>query len=220
MAEILTTQEITNAIQSMISQAQKFVVIITYSIKLDEALVKLLSETYKKSVKITIIHGGERWQSYTLQPLSKLFNMEVFWNPKIHAKLYFNESQMIVTSMNFTELVKHTNIELGILLRRDQDTVVFEEAQRLVTLLKKSKSSIAYTWKGYCLTCAKGIPFDTSTPWCPTCYYKLSARARTEFPLGTRIREGVRYCHQCGKEIKAIIDDDIWMICEPCIRNG
>jgi hypothetical protein len=62
----------------------------------------------------------------------QLKNLTLLFYEHVHAKCYFNEETMVITSMNMYEFSEKTNREMGVLINRSVDTKLFDEAKNEV----------------------------------------------------------------------------------------
>ena len=126
---------------------------------------------------------------------------ELFLIPNLHAKIYCNESKVLITSMNMYLHSVLNNAEIGVLLDKENDVEVIREfIENLITTSQKiSKEDVkSKPWKdqheakGSCIVCGNEIEFDPELKQliCNDCikedkkYYKGD------------------YCHLCGKKGK------------------
>lgn len=55
-------------------------------------------------------------------------NIEIWYEPKLHAKYYANESQSIITSLNLLQYSHNNNIEVGVIMNFNDDSVEYSNA--------------------------------------------------------------------------------------------
>jgi hypothetical protein len=72
--------------------------------------------------------------------LAKIKDVKIWYYPELHAKCYYNEDKMIITSMNLFKYSQANNREMGILLEREKYPDVFSKAVRETNSIKKHSS--------------------------------------------------------------------------------
>ena len=136
MARFLTSRGTTSEIEQIINNAQKSIVLISPFVKIPDSLLQNLISADKRGVRTTLIYGKKELEISVKEQLKKLQNVKVYFLANLHAKCYFNESKMVVTSLNLYDFSEQNNREMGILITRQDDEQVFkeavEEAQRVV----------------------------------------------------------------------------------------
>jgi hypothetical protein len=131
----------------------------------------------------------------------------------MHAKFYYNEDTLIITSMNISEASEERNYELGVLFQRQDHPQIFEkakiEAREIVnnsilwqanfsspsdikTVRNTNSKWITGELSGKCIRCGEGLDYDRYRPLCNGCYSVWVYWEDRYFPEN--------YCHCCGKE--------------------
>ena len=143
-------------------------------------------------------------------------NVELFYFENLHAKCYFNEVDMVITSMNMYEFSEKNNREMGVHITKKSDFDLFEKAtnetysiiqsSELIPLAKtnrqlkkednskqtnKDKRTDKKPKRGYCIRCETRIPYDIEKPYCWDCFSTWSQFENPEY------EENV--CHSCGE---------------------
>jgi hypothetical protein len=116
MPKFITTSETSFLIEQLITESAKFLIIISPYINLHERLKILIKQKeIDKDYKVLIIYGKKTDQADVVE-LKKLKYVTVEYVDNLHAKCYFNEFNMILTSMNLYEYSQINNIEFGFLI--------------------------------------------------------------------------------------------------------
>ena len=206
MAKFLTRLETTAKIERIIRQSKKKLTLITPFLKLTDNFYERLIEADKRNVHIKLIYGKAELNPEVLEKIQKLNNLELYFCENLHAKCYFNENLMVITSMNLHQFSQTNNWEMGIQIKLDKDTELFNdtknEADSIIRASIKetseSKSSDfeeskeKHIDKGYCLRCMNDIEFNSQKPLCKACYAVWIKFAEPYYQE--------QYCHKCGKE--------------------
>ncbi|MFC1871545.1 phospholipase D family protein [Chloroflexota bacterium] len=130
MARFLTTRGTTSEIEKIINDAQKSLVLITPFVKIPASLFQNLISADKRPVQITLIYGKSDLEHGVQEQLSLLKNASIYFLDNLHAKCYFNEQSMVITSLNLYDFSEQNNREMGVLATRQEDEALFKEAVR------------------------------------------------------------------------------------------
>ena len=121
MAKFLHTYDIRSQIIHIINSANNFLVLISpFLNELQEEVFEGIKKADERKVKVILLCGkNKQWKGVIkldrklIHQLDDLENLYVFYIQNLHAKCYFNENSMVITSMNLYDM--HTvNIEMGI----------------------------------------------------------------------------------------------------------
>ena len=216
MAEFLTTNGTSYNIENIIIEAKNKLVLVSPYLQISKTFYERLKDASNRNVKIKIIYGKDELKPNEKNSLAELKNVELFYFQNLHAKCYFNENKMVITSMNMYEFSEKTNREMGVLIDRINDKELFDKAiaETLSILqsaepiqLNKSERQISYQGKtsensqakskyqkqlrGYCIRCESRIEYNPEKPYCADCF---SIWVQYENP---DYIENV--CHRCGE---------------------
>ncbi len=128
MAEFLTTVGNSYGIEKIIIKSEMILTIVTPFLKLSNTLVERMIDADKRNVKIVLIYGKDELNRKEKKNLHKLKNIKVYFYKNLHAKCYYNENEMIITSMNLYEFSERNNREMGILIDRRKDRQIYKDA--------------------------------------------------------------------------------------------
>ena len=118
MAEFLTTNKNLSAIEDIITQAKRELVLISPYVQIPDKLSRKLNDATIRGVEIILVYGKKRELNPDVkEQLAELGNITVLYRETLHAKCFFNEEQMVITSMNLYDF-SEKNDEMGILLLR------------------------------------------------------------------------------------------------------
>jgi phosphatidylserine/phosphatidylglycerophosphate/cardiolipin synthase-like enzyme len=215
MAEFLTTNGTSHHIENIIIEAKGKLVLVSPYLQISKTFYERLKDASNRNVAIKIIYGKDELKPNEKNSLAELKNIELFYFDNLHAKCYFNESKMVITSMNMYEFSEKNNREMGVLIDRVTDKDLFDKAvnetlsiiqsSEQVTLFKskrtnefqdkklandKSKNN-KRTIRGYCIRCEDRIDYNPSRPFCEECYAIWSRYENPDYS------ENV--CHRCGE---------------------
>ena len=233
MITFLRTQDVSAQIAEIIRHADDFVVLISPFVKINDILYSYLRDADRKDIKITFVFGKEELKPDVKNQLAQLDNISVFFRKTLHAKCFYNEKQMVLTSMNLYDFSEVNNLEMGVLITSKDEACLFDEikkeAESIINNAEKMKikdtplekfvkdakpftagfKAIAdsfglNTSDGHCIGCNQNIEFDAKKPLCKNCFPKWVNHKTTY--TGD-------YCHKCGKRIKTTMARPICTSC-------
>jgi hypothetical protein len=159
--------------------------------------------------------------------LSKIKNLKLFYFQNLHAKCYFNDKEMVITSMNMYEFSEKNNREMGIYVTMQNDLEIVENAlAETSSIVKSSKVIELYIPKGankpnknnpiklkttnsaYCIRCGKSIKFNPDKPLCWDCYTVWTEFDNPEYEENQ--------CHGCGNHVSTTM---LKPFCYPCFKE-
>jgi len=214
MAEFLTTNGTSYHIENIIIDAKSELVLVSPYLQISKTFYERLKDASNKGVRIKIIYGKDELKPNERNSLAELKNVELFFFENLHAKCYFNETKMVITSMNMYEFSEKNNREMGVLIDHSTDKNLFEMAVNETRSIVQSSEQVALrktdrpiyqnsrkevdnnashkkVIRGYCIRCETRINYDPYRPYCGDCY---SIWVQFENP---DYQENV--CHRCGQ---------------------
>lgn len=212
MAEFLTTNGISYWIENIIIESKRELTLVSPYLQLSKTFFERLKDASNRKVKIVIIYGKDDLKPNERNSLAEL-NVELYFFENLHAKCYYNESDMVITSMNMYEFSEKNNREMGVRITKEDDSNLYEKAvnetnsiiqsSEVIQLARtnrqffneknstENKSENKKNKRGYCIRCETRIPYDIERPYCWECF---STWAQFENP---EYEENV--CHSCGE---------------------
>lgn len=215
MAEFLTTNGVSYQIENLILNAKKNIVLVSPFLKLSKTFFERLKDASNGGVSVKIVYGKDELKPNEKNSLAELPSVELYFFENLHAKCYFNETQMVITSMNMYEFSEKNNREMGVFLDRQNDKELFEKAfaetmsiiqsseriplkkdirqtkNSLGLPLNKLSNKMSVKIRGYCIRCQKRIDYNPSKPYCDQCFLNWNNFKNSEY------QENV--CHRCGE---------------------
>ena len=215
MAEFLRTHGTSHRIESVIVGAKVQLVLVSPYLQLSKLFFERLKDAANRGVSIKIIYGKDDLKNSERQSLSQLETLELFYSENLHAKCYFNEGEMVITSMNMYEFSEKNNREMGVFITKKNDLDLYRGAVDETLSIIKSSKLISCTSKqghqgsigkksgsksrrfenqsqhGRCIRCSDQIPYAVEKPYCRTCYSTWSQFANPEYQESS--------CHSCGR---------------------
>lgn len=143
---------------------------------------------------------------------------------RLHAKIYMNESTVLLSSMNFTESSALNSLEIAYLVRGTEDVrrvqeyvvqylgplaspLLLEDLEMLLsTPVRTPIGSIPQTIGfGFCIRCGEHRAFDPDRPLCDDCYDSWAQYQNADYPE--------KVCHSCGQSAPVSYARPL---CAPC----
>lgn len=136
MAKFLQGDHLNSELIKVFERAEDQLVIISPFIKLHQRIKDCLKKKQTEpKLKITVVFGknedniSKSLGKEEFEFLSEFPNIEIKYEPRLHAKYYANESSAILSSMNLYEYSQNNNIEFGILTKA---TILGELASNVI----------------------------------------------------------------------------------------
>ena len=140
MAKFLTTTGTSSAIEKIILKAADQLVIVTPYLKLNKHIEQRLSDASKRGVNMKIIYGKKELAHDQIAFLKQLEYLDLLYCENLHAKCYYNETTMVMTSMNLYEYSEKNNREIGAQFDVKEDYHLFRDArEEIESIISASK---------------------------------------------------------------------------------
>ncbi len=192
MAEFLTTLGVSHEIEDIIIKANEKLILLSPYLQLSDILKQRLLDASNRGVEIIVIYGKDELKSNERAFLSDLDNLNLGYLENLHAKCYYNESKMVLSSMNLYEFSERNNREMGILIKKAENKILYEDSLReCESIINISDIQV----NGYCIVCRKKMKYNFNTPYCKE-HYKKGKDGYYRVYSGS-------YCLLCGSKTRA-----------------
>jgi hypothetical protein len=216
MAEFITTKGAAYHLERIISGASRHLTLISPYLQISDVFLQRLHDAGRRGVTTTIVYGKSDLRTGEDAKVRNVRGVRLLYLQNLHAKCYFNETDMIITSMNMFE-ASEQNREMGIYLVagepayagavREAESIIaaaqvrqptgrVEEARQsegpftvFGRLLSKAYSAVGT--QGHCIRCGEAVRLDPDRPFCRTCYNVWSVYSNQDYKE--------RFCHECGR---------------------
>ena len=219
MIRILSTDALAAQIRDIISQAKDHVVLISPFLDEKSDIFNYLHDLRKKSYTVPIFIIT-RCPNQTLfskdshkKAIKKFCDIDrcyVHYCPDLHTKCYFNECDMVITSLNMLSSSEEHNFELGVHINKyDFDGKPFSDA--LLEVNKICKASIPkmnqinsegkfieQTMPAFCIESGEEINYQGEPDGSTKYYIKRSIYKKLR-PEQQEENSPHSYCHLCGR---------------------
>lgn len=157
--------------------------------QVSKSFLERLKDASEKGILMKIVYGKNELNETQKESLAQLKNLKLYFLQNLHAKCFFNEKQMVLTSMNFFEYSEKNNREMGILINaladsdvyqaalRETNSIITHSQERNLSIRKgipstdqKIKMNTQPPIMGYCIRCAIEIVYAPDRPYCHKCF--------------------------------------------------
>ena len=117
----LTTSGVAADLEHLTRDAAEQLVLVTPYLKLSPNFADRLADADARGVAITLLYGKNELTSTQRTTLGTLDHLTLYYYQHLHAKCYYNEHRLILSSMNLYEYSEKTNREMGVLVEAGTD---------------------------------------------------------------------------------------------------
>jgi len=146
MAKFLSTTGTNYHLEELIKGASDRLILISPFLKLNDRMKELLADKNRLKIDVRIVYGKSELQPQEIEWLRGLTYIRTSFCRNLHAKCYMNEEMCIITSLNLYEFSQVNNNEMGILIQRAEDALLYkdayEEAQRIIRISDEVRISL------------------------------------------------------------------------------
>lgn len=138
--EIIGTTKISYEIEKILNEAEDYLVLVSPYLKLNDRLKVRLSDSLNRVEKAYLIYRHGSLNFLDKKWLSSYKNLKLFEVKNLHSKIYLNEEQTIITSMNLYEYSQINNHEIGVLLDNSWDDTHFKSTLNEIRIILDSST--------------------------------------------------------------------------------
>jgi phosphatidylserine/phosphatidylglycerophosphate/cardiolipin synthase-like enzyme len=138
MAEFLTTHATAYQLENIILKAKSSLVLVSPYLQVSKTFMDRLNDADERGIEIQVIFGKDELKPDEKYQLNQLKNLSLLFCENLHAKCYFNEDTMVITSMNMYEFSEKRNREMGVLINRVNDSKVYEDAMQEIQSIARA----------------------------------------------------------------------------------
>ena len=126
-AEFLSSVGSAYQIDRLIAEANNEIVFLSPSLKLHESILLKFQQADQRNVRITLLYGRERNQTRGQKWFRDFKNLRILYHDKLNSNVYRNEKEMVVTSMELSDLTPGMYTDMGVLISKLRDRKAFED---------------------------------------------------------------------------------------------
>jgi len=146
MAKFLNTSATNYFLEELIKDAKDRLILISPFLKLNDRIKELLTDKNRLKIDVRIVYGKSELQPEEISWLKELTYLRTSFCKNLHAKCYMNEELCIISSLNLYEFSQVNNNEMGVLIRRSDDSELYkdayEEAHRIIRISEEVRISL------------------------------------------------------------------------------
>lgn len=120
MNQVIPTRGISHRIEEIISKAEKEIILVTPFLKITSEYYTRLIEASKRNVAIILLYGKKELEKEQEKMLFDIDSLEIRYLKNLHAKVYLNENEGVISSMNLYKYSEVNNFELGVYFKRNE----------------------------------------------------------------------------------------------------
>jgi phosphatidylserine/phosphatidylglycerophosphate/cardiolipin synthase-like enzyme len=121
--KVIGTTKISYEIEEILDSAEKYLILVSPYLKLNQRLKVRLSDAFKKVDNVYLIYRENELKNQELLWLKSFENLKLFSIKNLHSKIYINQDFALISSMNLYEYSQINNHEIGVKFefREDQN---------------------------------------------------------------------------------------------------
>lgn len=140
--KILNTNKCSDSLEHIIKDGEHFVAIVSPYIKFTKRIESFLQMADEKGVPIFIL-TRKLLDKEEYFKINHLNNLVICIHPPLHAKIYFNENEVLISSLNLYDFSQQNNTEIGVkFLREDYIDEFGDISTQLYEILQDKRSDI------------------------------------------------------------------------------
>jgi hypothetical protein len=218
--EFLRAKNVQSKIEDIIAEARERLVLVSPYLSVSDLFWGRLQDASEQGVPITVVAREDANNRGEDDRLLELPGVSVFLVERLHAKCYYNEQSLVITSLNLVQ-GSEQNYEMGI--RFSADEPVYADAVREVESIRRRGVELsgpvrsraarpgdvpvhrgrpeprkAPQKSGSCIRCGVEVRRNPDAPLCRTCWNTWAVFSNPEYPE--------RFCHECGREANTTME--------------
>ncbi len=212
-SNILLVHQIQDAIIEIIRNSKDFCFLVTPYFQPWPILRRELEKAAQQQKKIVFILRDTSENHWDFEYFNDEFGFDIIFAERLHTKLYLNESECLITSMNLHESSKDNNFEVGYHFKNQIQSKNFKETVidndilmtqpeilkgRYFNNLEAQNHNAQNPFRqntisnGFCIRCGNQIDLNPAYPMCSQCY--------SEWDNWKNYNYGENFCHICKRE--------------------
>jgi phosphatidylserine/phosphatidylglycerophosphate/cardiolipin synthase-like enzyme len=218
----LNTDTIISRIVALIRHARREVWLVSpyVTVRGEGEISRAIRAALKRGVTVNLVfrfdNGREINRAFWDEHIGELEDqgLHVFTVEQLHAKLYWSDAAVVVTSLNLLESSFDSIIDIGLWSDDSRDIANarrFFEAEihpNIVEFDEDAEEEMEEDEEeGVCIRCGEDIDFDPGKPYCLDDYRKWARYGDEDYEDN--------YCHGCGDEYPATMRKPL---CRDCYR--
>lgn len=137
--KVIGTTKISYEIEEILDSAEKYLILVSPYLKLNQRLKVRLSDAFKKVDNIYLIFRENELKSQELIWLKSFENLKLFSIKNLHSKIYLNQDFALISSMNLYEYSQINNHEIGVKFEFYEDQNEYKDTLNEVRIMIESE---------------------------------------------------------------------------------
>jgi len=208
MPKFLSTRGTSLQIEEIISKASNFIVIISPFIRLPQSLLQLLQEATERGVRVIVVNGKKQLDVKVKKQLEQISQLELYFVETLHAKCYFNEQNLVISSMNLYDFSEVNNWEMSILIDKDNDSELYlastGEAKRILKSTGMKVPDILNSTKD-------STDLKIKEPTAKSIIHTADLQPKVQQKINNSPQQG--FCIRCGEKIPSDLERPFCLEC-------
>jgi len=144
MPQVLDTQGINGKLMDIVCESRQFLILISPFVRFGPVIRKSIENADSRGVNIIVVYGKTEMSAQEYRWIRSLKHIQIRFSETLHAKVYSNENEAIVCSMNLYDYSQVNNEELGMTLNSEKvDSEPFQDLLEHIDRII-DRSSIEY----------------------------------------------------------------------------
>ena len=127
VATFLTSREVSWHIADIVRSAREHLFLVSPSVRLSGTLLQSI-QAVGRTVPVSIVYRNDDLAAGLAANVGHIARLTLLRNPNLHAKCYFNEQTMVLTSMDLSGDTGTSTWEMGVLIDREMDAALYQPA--------------------------------------------------------------------------------------------
>ena len=138
MPQFLDTQAISHELMNVIKEAKEKIILVSPYLKVNSQIQERLKTKSKLGTlaEMVIVYGKSELKQTEFEWIKEIDDLKIYEKINLHAKCYLNEDKAIVCSMNLYDYSQQNNIEMGLLITKQQDREAYEALMEEINNIK------------------------------------------------------------------------------------
>ena len=137
--KVIGTTKISYEIEEILDSAEKYLILVSPYLKLNQRLKVRLSDAFKKVDNIYIFYRENELKSRELLWLKSFKNLKIFSIRNLHSKIYLNQDYALISSMNLYEYSQVNNHEIGVKFEFSEDLNEYKDTLNEIRIMLESE---------------------------------------------------------------------------------
>jgi phosphatidylserine/phosphatidylglycerophosphate/cardiolipin synthase-like enzyme len=137
--KVIGTTKISYEIEEILDSAEKYLILVSPYLKLNQRLKVRLSDAFKKVDNVYLIYRENELKDRELLWLESFKNLKLFPIKNLHAKIYLNQDFALISSMNLYEYSQINNHEIGVKFEFREDQKEYKDTLNEIRIMLESE---------------------------------------------------------------------------------